>query len=390
MKQSTPASCERRVENAIARRVRWSRWCGMLIMFGRHGMLGRHGTGGIFIMVGSVVAGLVAGNAAAAQAPTAVVRDVAEAANAWLASLDAAQRILASKPFDDAKRTDWHFVPKPARKGVQLRDMTEPQQAAALLLLQSVLSQLGYDKSVAIMELDEMLRVLEGSRAKNIRDPKRYFLTIFGTPSDDAPWAISFEGHHLSLNFTVRDGRIVDSTPQFMGANPAVVKKQLPNLPAVGSRVLEAEESLAFELVHSLDEAQRAKAVISPEPPKEIRGAGEPQPSGEPAVGIAWGDLSSSQQSLLRQLVDVYCDAMPEEVVAERLQVLEAAEDGWAAVKFAWAGSLKPGIGHYYRVEGPTFVVELCNVQPDAEGNPANHIHCMWRDRTGDFDLPAK
>jgi hypothetical protein len=362
----------------------------MLIMFGRHGMLGRHGTGGIFIMVGSVVAGLVAGNAAAAQAPTAVVRDVAEAANAWLASLDAAQRILASKPFDDAKRTDWHFVPKPARKGVQLRDMTEPQQAAALLLLQSVLSQLGYDKSVAIMELDEMLRVLEGSRAKNIRDPKRYFLTIFGTPSDDAPWAISFEGHHLSLNFTVRDGRIVDSTPQFMGANPAVVKKQLPNLPAVGSRVLEAEESLAFELVHSLDEAQRAKAVISPEPPKEIRGAGEPQPSGEPAVGIAWGDLSSSQQSLLRQLVDVYCDAMPEEVVAERLQVLEAAEDGWAAVKFAWAGSLKPGIGHYYRVEGPTFVVELCNVQPDAEGNPANHIHCMWRDRTGDFDLPAK
>jgi len=384
MKQSTPASCERRVENAIARRVRWSRWCGMLIM------LGRHGTGGIFIMVGSVVAGLVAGNAAAAQAPTAVVRDVAEAANAWLASLDAAQRILASKPFDDAKRTDWHFVPKPARKGVQLRDMTEPQQAAALLLLQSVLSQLGYDKSVAIMELDEMLRVLEGSRAKNIRDPKRYFLTIFGTPSDDAPWAISFEGHHLSLNFTVRDGRIVDSTPQFMGANPAVVKTPLPNLPAVGSRVLEEEESLAFELVHSLDEAQRAKAVISPEPPKEIRGAGEPQPSGEPAVGIAWGDLSSSQQSLLRRLVDVYCESMPEEVVADRLQVIEAAEGGWAAVKFSWAGSLKPGIGHYYRVEGPTFVVELCNVQPDAEGNPANHIHCMWRDRTGDFDLPAK
>jgi hypothetical protein len=240
------------------------------------------------------------------------------------------------------------------------------------------------------MELDEILRILEGSRAKNIRDPKRYFFTIFGTPSDDGPWAISFEGHHLSLNFTVRDGRIVDSTPQFMGANPAEVKKQLPNLPVAGHRVLEAEESVAFELLNSLDEGQRTKAVISPEPPKEIRGAGEPQPTGEPAVGIAWGGLSASQQAVLKRLVDVYCESMPEEVVAERLQVLEAAEGGWSAVKFAWAGSLKPGIGHYYRVEGPTFVIELCNVQPDAEGNPANHIHCMWRDRTGDFDLPAR
>ena len=367
MKQSMPGSCERRVGNAIARRVAWS-----------------------LVVVTVVTVCLLAGRAMAARARTAVAHDVAGAANVWLASLDPAQRTLASKPFDDAKRTDWHFVPKPARKGVQLRDMTEPQQAAALALLRSVLSQIGYDKSVAIMELDEILRILEGSRAKNIRDPKRYFFTIFGTPSDDGPWAISFEGHHLSLNFTVRDGRIVDSTPQFMGANPAVVKTPLPNLPAVGRRVLEAEESVAFELLHSLDESQRAKAVISPEPPKEIRGAGEPQPSGEPAVGIAWGDLSASQQSLLRRLVDVYCESMPAEVVADRLQVIETAEGGWAAVKFAWAGSLKPAIGHSYRVEGPTFVIELCNVQPDAEGNPANHIHCMWRDRTGDFDLPAK
>ena len=367
MKQSMPASCERRVGHAIARRVAWS-----------------------LVLVTVVTACLIAGHASAARTGTAVADDVAGAATAWLDSLDTAQRTLASKPFDDAKRTDWHFIPKPARKGVQLRDMNEPQQAAALALLRSVLSQVGYDKSVAIMELDEILRILEGSRAKNIRDPKRYFFTIFGTPSDNGPWAISFEGHHLSLNFTVRDGRIVDSTPQFMGANPAVVKTQLPNLPVAGHRVLEAEESVAFELLNSLDEGQRAKAVISPEPPKEIRGAGEPQPTDEPGVGIGFGDLSASQQAVLERLVDVYCESMPEEVVAERLQLIEAAAGGWSAVKFSWAGSLKPGIGHYYRVEGPTFVVELCNVQPDAEGNPANHIHCMWRDCTGDFDLPAR
>jgi hypothetical protein len=315
---------------------------------------------------------------------------MAKAAHAWLDSLDPTQRTLASKPFDDATRTDWHFVPKPARKGVQLRDMSETQQAAALGLLRSALSQVGYDKTVAIMELDEILRILEGSRAKNIRDPKRYFFTIFGTPAEDGPWAVSIEGHHLSLNLTLRDGRIVDSTPQFMGANPAVVKTPLPDLPAVGRRVLEAEESVAFELVNSLDEGQRSKAVISPDPPREIRGAGEPQPTGGPAVGIGYGDLSASQQALMKRLVDVYCEAMPDEVAVERRRLIEAAAGGWAAVKFSWAGSLTPGIGHAYRVDGPTFVIELCNVQPDAEGNPANHIHCIWRDRTGDFDLPPK
>jgi hypothetical protein len=333
---------------------------------------------------------LLAGRAVAARARTEAVAGMAEAAHAWLDSLEPTQQTLASKPFDDATRTDWHFVPKPSRKGVQLRDMTEPQQAAALRLLRSVLSQVGYDKSVAIMELDEILRILEGSRAKNIRDPKRYFFTIFGTPADDGPWAVSIEGHHLSLNLTVRDGRIVDSTPQFMGANPAVVKTPLPNLPAVGRRVLEAEEAVAFELVGSLDDGQRAKAVISSEPPREIRGAGEPQPTGGAAVGIGYGDLSASQQALMKRLVDVYCETMPDEVAAERRQLIESADGGWAAVKFSWAGSLTPGIGHAYRVDGPTFVIELCNVQPDAEGNPANHIHCIWRDRTGDFDLPPK
>ena len=364
MKQSPPVGSESGQRNPIAGLAAWS-------------------------LVALMVC-LLAGRAVAARARTEAVAGMAEAAHAWLDSLEPTQQTLASKPFDDATRTDWHFVPKPSRKGVQLRDMTEPQQAAALRLLRSVLSQVGYDKSVAIMELDEILRILEGSRAKNIRDPKRYFFTIFGTPADDGPWAVSIEGHHLSLNVTVRDGRIVDSTPQFMGANPAVVKTPLPNLPAVGRRVLEAEEAVAFELVGSLDDGQRAKAVISSEPPREIRGAGEPQPTGGAAVGIGYGDLSASQQALMKRLVDVYCETMPDEVAAERRQLIESADGGWAAVKFSWAGSLTPGIGHAYRVDGPTFVIELCNVQPDAEGNPANHIHCIWRDRTGDFDLPPK
>jgi hypothetical protein len=313
---------------------------------------------------------------------------LARAAAAWLETLDADQRARAAQPFDAAARVDWHFVPKSARKGVQLRDMTEAQQTAALAILRTALSQAGYDKSVGIMQLDELLRLLEGSKAKNIRDSKRYFFTIFGTPAEQGRFGLSVEGHHLSLNLTVRDGAVVDSTPQCMGANPAVVKTTFANLPAPGSRILADEETLAFELVRSLDADRRTKAVIAAEAPREIRAAGAPQPPQEPATGIRYDELDAAQATLLRRLVDVYCGSMPDEVAAERLRQIESAAGGWAAVRFAWLGALEPGIGHAYRIEGPTFSVEFVNVQPDAEGNPANHIHCIWRDRTGDFDLP--
>jgi hypothetical protein len=332
--------------------------------------------------------------AAAATTRAAVVRQatgvsLSQAATAWIDMLDADQKARGLRPFGEATRTAWHFVPKASRKGVQLRDMTPAQEEAAHKLLRSALSQAGYDKSLVIMGLEEILRRLEGERAKNIRDPKRYFVTIFGTPADTGTWGLSVEGHHLSFNFTIRDGAVVDSTPQFMGANPAEVKTSFAGLPAPGQRVLRDEEMLAFELVRSLTGAQRAEAVTA-DAPEEIRAAGEPQPPQGPAAGIRWGDLTAEQQVVLRRLVDAYCNWMPAVVAAERRRLIEAAPGGWDDVRFAWAGALEPGIGHAYRVDGPTFLIEFVNVQPDAEGNPANHIHCVWRDTTGDFDLPPR
>lgn len=337
------------------------------------------------------VLGMIAGLAglaarAAFQATTAM--PLAEAAERWIATLDDAQRARGVRPFADAARTDWHFVPKPERKGVQLRDMTPAQEQAALHVLQAALSEAGYGKARAIMSLDEILRRLEGSRAKNIRDPKRYFFTVFGAPSEAGTWGLSVEGHHLSFNVTLRDGVVVDSTPQFLGANPAEVKTSFPGLPEPGERVLGGEETLAFDLVRSLDDGQRAKAVIVAEAPREIRAAGKPQPPREPAAGIAWRDLTADQQKMLRELVEISNGVMRDDVAAARLEAIEAADGGWNSIRFAWLGPLEPGIGHAYRIEGPTFVVEFVNNQPDAEGNPANHVHCIWRDVTGDFDLP--
>ncbi len=345
------------------RKVWWQTICGALIIAG--------------LQVAGMAAGVLTGVAA---------EPITRAANRWLESLDARQRERAVRPFADATRTAWHFVPKNDRKGVQLRDMTDMQQEAALALLRSVVSATGYDKATGIMQLDELLRIIEGEKAKNIRDAKRYYVTLFGTPADTGSWGLSIEGHHLSLNLTIRDGVVVDSTPQFLGANPAEVKTTFAGLPPTGHRVLRDEEALAFELVNSFDAGQRRRAVIAVEPPREIRAAGEPQAARDAVAGIAYGDLNTVQQALLRRLVEVYCRVMPDAVAEERLALI----DRWDDVHFAWAGSLEPGVGHAYRVEGPTFAIEFVNVQPDAEGNSANHIHCIWRDRTGDFDLPAE
>lgn len=330
----------------------------------------------LFLAAGPARAGVPAGCA------------MTQAANAWLGSLAPEQKARAQKPFEDAGRTGWHFIPKFERKGLPLREMVPSQQQHALDLLRAALSQAGFDKSRSIMRLDEMLRLQEGANAKNIRDSERYFFTVFGTPAETGAWALSVEGHHLSLNFVVRDGRVVDSTPQFFGANPAEVRRRFEGLPEPGFRVLAAEERIAFDLVLSLSPEQRKVAIVAAESPADIRAAGEAQSPREAPKGIRADALTPEQMALLESLVNTYCAAMPEEVARERLDLLAKAEGGLAAVHFAWAGALEPGIGHSYVVEGPTFVIEFCNVQPDAEGNPANHIHCVWRDRTGDFDLP--
>ena len=349
-------------------------------------------TASVWLLVGLLAAGAGVGPRVLSNAPERVASGpaLATAATAWLDSLVPPQAAKARRPFAAPERTDWHFVPRFDRKGLPLRDMTPAQQDLARALLRTALSEAGWTKAQVIMQLEEILRVHEGKRAKNVRDPERYFFTIFGDPAGREPWGLSVEGHHLSFNFTLRDGRLVDSTPQFLGANPATVKTGLPGLPAAGTRVLRDEEAMAFDLVQGLDERQRKQAVIAAEPPAEIRGAGAPQPPAEPRAGIRHADLRPAQRAILRRLVEVYCGTMRAEVAAERLRLIDEAAGGWDAITFAWSGATQPGVGHAYRIEGPTFAIEFCNVQPDAEGNPANHIHCVWRDRTGDFDLPAR
>lgn len=317
-------------------------------------------------------------------------------ATTFLDSLDDRQLQIATMPFESAKRTDWHFVPKLQRKGLSLRDMNDAQNVAAMRLLRSALSEAGYKKANRVMMLENTLHALETGRGKWERDSENYYVTIFGKPSQKGAWGLSFEGHHLSLNFVCRDGRLVDSTPQFYAANPATIASDVQPassrqstsgaaLLGKGTRVLRDEEEFGFSLLRSLDETQRKVAIIAEEAVREIRFAGMAQADvGEPD-GIAYVDLDARQRQRLQDLVDVYLAAVADSVARQRRESID--ENGWQHVHFAWAGATQPGIGHYYRVQGKGFLIEFVNTQPDAAGNPANHIHCVYRDLTGDFDL---
>ena len=317
-------------------------------------------------------------------------------AESFLSTLDESQTQVASLPYESAKRIQWHFIPKKERKGLVLSEMNDAQRTAALRLLRSALSEAGYDKVNRIMMLENVLAVLEGDQGNWARDPNKYYITVFGKPSSETPWGLSFEGHHLSLNFVCRDGKMVDSTPQFLATNPAQIMNEvvaaegfkLPpgtRLLGKGTRVLRDEEEFGFELVRSLSEEQLKTALIAEEAPPEIRFAGESQPSVAGPEGIPYSDLNAQQQQTLENLVEVYLRVVAPSVADQRRKLIE--KNGWKNVHFAWAGATKAGIGHYYRVRGKDFLIEFVNTQPDAVGNPANHVHAVFRDLSGDFDL---
>lgn len=308
-------------------------------------------------------------------------------AKAFLATLTDEQKTKAVLPFDSEKRVGWHFIPMATRKGLPLMEMTAEQQAAAMKLLRSSVSQTGYERAEKIMGLETLLKAIEGTKGQNERNPVKYYYTIFGQPAPKERWGMSVEGHHLSLNFVFNGNRIIDSTPQFFATNPAIVKDNYDGFKK-GMEVLKPEQQLAIELVESLTEQQKQKASLAGDTPKEIRGAGEPQPPRAAAAGISVSELNESQRDTLKKLLTAYTNKMKQGVAQSRWQLIEEAD--WNKVQFGWSGGTKDGQGRYYVVQGPTFLVEFINVQPDAAGNPANHIHCVWRDMTGDFDLPAQ
>jgi hypothetical protein len=328
----------------------------------------------------SILLSVLAGLSLTALSPTLRAHESAEdmvaAAKGFLANLTDEQKAKATYELTDAEREHWVFIPQPfegegQRKGLTIKEMRPDQRHLAYALLSTGLSHRGYMTALNIMSLEQVLWEMENHAPK--RDTLMYYVTIFGEPGSKA-WGWRVEGHHLSTNFTVADGKVVSGTPIFFASNPGEVREG----PRAGLRVLAGEEDVARELVKSLSDEQKGKAVIGTTAPDEILTSNETKISALEGGGVPFSELSSEQAETLRKLIGVYVHRLRTDVADDELAAIEAA--GMDKIVFAWMGGLEKGDPHYYRVQGPTFLLEYANTQ-----NNANHVHAAWRDFDGDF-----
>jgi hypothetical protein len=355
--------------------------------------------------------------------------EMARAANEFVSSLTADQRTKAVHPLSSEEWTRWNFIPASMfpRNGISFKELNQTQRQRAHDLMKASLSQTGYRTAASVMQLENVLREIEGPSATAgappaapaappapagappadpaagergaarggggqrggrggrggdgggapiIRDPELYYLTVFGDPSAKGAWGWRLEGHHVSLRFAVDNGKLlVSSTPQFLGSNPAEVPYGYG--PHTGLRVLAAQEDAARTLVLALDAKRQAIAIVAPNPRGFASGTTvkfDPQTP----VGLPMSQMTPAQRDMLMKLIDTYASIMPADIAAARLAKIKAAGSG--TIMFAWSGSTEKGHQYQYQVQGPTFLIEHNNTQ-----NNGNHIHAVWRDFNGDF-----
>jgi hypothetical protein len=298
-----------------------------------------------------------------------VSAEMAVAARAFLDSLDETQSAKARIAFDDAERENWHYIPR-ERRGLPLKDLNERQLALQRRLLESAMSRKGLLKLDTIILLESYLAELENNPQR--RDAKKYYTSVFGEPKADGTWGWRFEGHHLSLNFTLKGGDHIAVTPSFFAANRAHVKEGR----LAGTRPLGAEEDLARALARSL-QASGKPVVYTDRAPNDILTAADREIRQLDPVGVPANEFSEAQREGLMKLITEYADRHRPELEKEQLARITRDFDN---LRFGWAGSIEPGQAYYYRIQGVDFLVEVSNIQ-----NDANHIHTVWRDRAGDF-----
>lgn len=304
------------------------------------------------------------------------IERMADSARNFLNSLSPEKVSQARYVFDDEKRTVYRIIPF-SIPGLQLHEMAPGQKALVHALLNSSLSAAGYQKTVSIIRLEEILVKLEEERGTTnpAHGAEKYSVAVFGEPSAEGTWSWRIHGHHLYLAFTIVEGRFVATGPSFLGAEP----HEVTDGGQKGWRVLADEEDLGRGLVNALSSEQRETAVVAKEVPRDLFSGSYSEFSLEgPPKGIAYRDLKREHQLMLRELVMEYVNNLPQELRHSRLDRIEAG--GWNNVHFAWMGSIAPGARNYYRVQGPEFLIEYCAV-----ALTENHVHTVWREFNGDF-----
>jgi hypothetical protein len=313
---------------------------------------------------------------APAQNSSGVASTVVARAQAFLSSLDAQQKSKVLFGFNDAaQRARWSNLPTTMvpRAGLKMGDLSEAQRKAAMALLASTLSNRGYEKVLAIIQGDEQLKLASGGRGAGMFGSGLFYISILGTPSVKEPWMLQFGGHHLALNITMagRDGIL---TPSLTAAQPARYM-----LDGKTVRPLGAENDKAFALINALDEAQRKHAILNYKVADLVLGPGQDGKTIQPE-GIRASAMNASQQSMLLDLAGEWAGIINDQSAAARMADIKAnLGETW----FAWSGPTTNGKPAYYRMQGPTLVIEYAP-QP-LGGDPTMHIHTIYRDPTNDY-----
>jgi hypothetical protein len=304
-------------------------------------------------------------------------QDLVGKANAFISLLTVEQRIKTFYPFDNGERYRFNFVPLDDRKGISVNELNPKQRAALMNLLRTCLSEETVKKVNDIMQLDIILKEIEHRKPEDhFRDPGKYFVTIFGIPSAKTIWGWRFEGHHVAFHFSADRKQLVAGTPSFLGSNPGIVQSGLQK----NEEVLKDETDKGFGLLHALSPEELKKAVTDTVAPAEIitgtsRNAMIDHPS-----GIRYNELSPANQQLFLQLIDLYIHRYTKLFADDMLKEIQTA--GLDKLWFTWAGYTEHVLGkpYYYRIQGPTIIIEYDNTQ-----NNANHVHTVVRDLKSDF-----
>jgi hypothetical protein len=263
------------------------------------------------------------------------------------------------------------------RKGITFNEMNENQKHAAFELLKTCVSAETFNKTKEIMQLDQVLKVLEMRKPDDhYRDTGNYHITIFGIPSNKTIWGWRFEGHHISFNFSFLKQTLTAGTPGFLGANPGIVLSGLKK----GTQVLKDETDMGFNLLQSLNDIQKMKTIIDSNAIKEIISFDKRKLVLTNPEGIRYSELTNQQQQLMLQLISLYVHRYTKLFAEDMFKEIHL--NGLDNLWFAWAGDSKSmmGKGTYYRIQGPTLLIEYDNTQ-----NNANHVHSVIRDLKHDF-----
>tara|TARA_R110001592_G_scaffold688_4_gene3727 strand:+ start:896 stop:1906 length:1011 start_codon:yes stop_codon:yes gene_type:complete len=293
--------------------------------------------------------------------------------NQFIHSLTDAQKEQIVYEFNADDRDDWHFLPwsSYARQGLALKELRAEQKNLVFKLLQSSLSATGYKQTKEIIDLENVLAASSGDSV--YRDPERYYISIYGDPTQEDIWMWTFEGHHVSLHFTTVEDK-VSYTPRFFGSNPGRIMEG----EQIGFSPLVNEEDMGLQLINMLSSSQQQIAIINKKAYNDVLSFNKAVAEKPGPEGILVSNLTDDQKKLVMDIIYEYASTIPAEQAMKRISKIRKEE--LDEIRFAWAGATELGKAHYYRIQGKTFMIEFDNSQ-----NNANHIHSVWRDFDGDF-----